>query len=199
VSEWRIAGKIVIACNCDWGCPCNFQARPSRGKCEGGWIWAIDEGHVGNVRVDGLALALYADWPGAIHEGGGRAVGFFDERAGEAQRSVLTRLLRGELGGPWGIFIGTYELAAPQPKRFDLELAEYDTRIRIGDAVELELQTILNPVTKAGVHPEMVLPEGLILTQGKLAASRVFRLRDSVQWDHSGQYAAFGPFAYASA
>ena len=198
MSDWHLAGRIVIACNCDWGCPCNFNARPSRGKCEGGWVWAIDEGRAGNVRLDGLAMALYADWPGAIHEGGGRAVSYFDERADEAQRLVLTRVLRGELGGPWAIFSGTYELAAPEPARFELELAEYDTRIRIGNAVELQLQTMRNPVTKAEAHPEMVLPEGLVVKRGKLAASRVFQVRAGVHYDHSGQYAAFGPFAYSS-
>ena len=198
MSEWHLAGRVVISCNCDWGCPCNFNAPPSRGKCEGGWVWAIEEGHVGSVGLDGLAIALYADWPGAIHEGGGRAVSYFDERADEAQRMALTRVLRGELGGPWGIFSGTYELAAPESARFDLELTDYDTRVRIGNAVELELQTMRNPVTKAEVHPEMVLPEGLVVKRGKLAASRVFQVRAGVRYDHSGQYAAFGPFAYAS-
>lgn len=200
MSEWRVAGDIVIACNCDWGCPCNFQARPSRGKCEGGWVWSIGEGHVGGVQLGGLAIALYADWPGAIHEGGGRAVCYVDDRADPAQRVALTRLLRGELGGPWGIFITTYDLSGPEPARFEVAPGGYDTCIRIGDAVELELQTMRNPVTQAAVHPEMVLPEGLIVKGAKLAASRVFRVRGgSVQYAHPGQYAAFGPFAYASA
>lgn len=198
MSEWHLAGRIVIACNCDWGCPCNFQARPSRGKCEGGWLWAISEGNVGEVHLDGLAMALYSNWPKAIHDGGGRAVCFYDERADEAQRNVLTQLLRGELGGPWGIFINTYELAAPEPATFDLELAGYDTRVRIGDAVNLQLQTMRNPVTQAEVHPEMVLPEGLVVKRGKLAASRVFQVRAGIQYEHSGQYAAFGPFEYSS-
>jgi hypothetical protein len=143
-------------------------------------------------------MALYSDWPGAIHDGGGRAVCYVDDRADGTQRHALTRLLRGELGGPWGIFINTYELAAPEPATFDLELAGYDTRVRIGQAVDLQLQTMRNPVTQAEVHPEMVLPEGLVVKRGKLAASRVFRVHDGIRYDHSGQYAAFGPFEYSS-
>jgi hypothetical protein len=196
--DWRLDGHVLIACNCDYGCPCNFNAPPSRGKCEGGWIWAFERGHVGGIGVDGLAVALYSDWPGAIHEGGGRAVSYMDERADDAQREALTRLVRGELGGPWGIFIKTYELAGPSPARFELELAGHDTRARIGDAVELELTTIRNPVTHAEVHPEVVLPEGLITKHGYMGASRVFRVRDGIGYDHSGQYAAFGRFHYAS-
>ena len=197
MAAWRLNGNVLIACNCDWGCPCNFNAHPSRGHCEGGWIWLIDQGHVEDVRLDGLGVATFADWPGAIHEGGGRAVCYVDERADDAQRSALTRVLRGELGGPWGIFMKTYELAKPTPARFDVDLAEHGSRANIGDAVQLELQAIRNPVTQAEVHPEVVLPEGLVVKRGLMAASKVFRVRGGVEYDHSGQYAAFGRFEYA--
>ena len=199
MSTWNLAGRVVIACNCDWGCPCNFNARPSRGNCEGGWIWSIEKGAIDGVPVGTLGVALYANWPGAIHEGGGRAVAYLDDRADERQQAALIKLLRGEIGGPWGIFSKTYELAPPEPATFEFHLADYDTRVRIGDAVEVEVEAIRNPVSHAEVHPEIVLPEGLVLKSGKLAASRVFRLRSNVSYDHSGQYAAFGNFSYASA
>lgn len=197
MGAWKLDGRVVIACNCAWGCPCNFNALPTSGKCEGGWIWAIESGRIDDVVVDSLAVALYADWPGAIHDGGGRAVCYMDERADDRQRGALTRLLRGEFGGPWGLFQKTYELANPEPAAFDFHFADYETRVRIGEAVEVELDAIRNPVTHAEVHPEMVLPEGLVVKAGKLAASRVFRLRSSIAYDHSGQYAAFGRFSYA--
>lgn len=197
MAAWHLSGNVLIACNCDWGCPCNFNARPSRGHCEGGWIWVIDKGQVHDVPLDGLALALFADWPGAIHEGGGRAACYLDERADQAQRSALTSVLRGELGGPWGIFAKTYDLAGPESARFDVTLANHQSRATIGDRIELELQTVRNPVTQAEVHPEIVLPEGLVTRHGHAAASKVFRVRGGVEYDHSGQYAAFGPFAYS--
>jgi hypothetical protein len=197
MAGWQLTGNVLIACNCDWGCPCNFNARPSRGHCEGGWIWVIGQGHVQDTRLDGLGLALFADWPGAIHEGGGRASSYVDERADAAQRAALTSVLKGDLGGPWGLFKKTYELAEPDAARFDVNLAEHASRATIGDQIELELQTIRNPVTQAEVHPELVLPEGLVVKRGKMAASKVFRVRGGVQYDHSGQYAAFGPFEYS--
>ncbi|MEX2271670.1 MAG: DUF1326 domain-containing protein [Vicinamibacterales bacterium] len=194
---WTVAGNVLIACNCDYGCPCNFNALPSRGNCEGGWIWIVDKGHVDDVSLDGLGIALFAKWPGAIHHGGGRAVCYVDERATDAQRNALAVLLRGELGGPWGLFIKTYALADPVMARFDVRLADYGTRVSIGDAVALELETIRNPVTQAEVHPEVVLPEGLITKRGSMAASKVFRVGSGLEYDHSGQYAAFGRFEYA--
>ena len=197
MAGWRVNGDVLVACSCDFGCPCNFNARPSRGHCEGGWIWHIAQGHVDDVRLDGLAVALFAKWPGAIHEGGGTAVCYVDDRADPTQLAALTRLLRGEVGGPWGLFIKTYQLAAPAPLRFDLHIAEHASRARIGDAVELEFQKIRNPVTQVEVHPEVVLPEGLVLKRGGMAASKVFRVCGGINYDHSGHYAAFGRFDYA--
>lgn len=194
---WSVSGNILIACNCDFGCPCNFNALPSKGHCEGGWIWMIDKGRVDDVSVDGLGVALFAKWPGAIHHGGGQAICYVDERATDAQRIALTRVLRGELGGPWGLFIKTYALEAPAAARFDVHLSGHTTRAKIGDAVSLEMETIRNPVTQAEVHPEVVLPEGLVVKRGSMAASKVFRVGAALAFDHSGQYAAFGPFEYA--
>ena len=75
---WSVAGNVLIACNCDFGCPCNFNALPTHGACEGGWIWIIEKGHVDDVRLDGIGVGLFAKWPGAIHDGGGRAVDVVD-------------------------------------------------------------------------------------------------------------------------
>lgn len=194
---WSVSGNVLIACNCDWGCPCNFNALPSHGNCEGGWIWMIEKGQVDDVALDDLGVAVFAKWPAAIHEGGGRAVCYVDERASEAQRSALSVLLRGELGGPWGLFIKTYALEAPVTARFDVSLEGHSSRASIGDAIALELQTIRNPVTQAEVHPEVVLPEGLVVKRGSMAASKVFRAGEGMGYDHSGKYAAFGRFEYA--
>ena len=89
--KWRLTGQVLVACNCDWGCPCNFNARPTTGKCEGGWSWHVDHGLYGDLRLDGLNFSVFVNWPGAIHEGGGEALLLIDERADRAQHveSVL--------------------------------------------------------------------------------------------------------------
>ena len=197
MSAWSVNGTVLIACNCDWGCPCNFNARPSRGFCEGGWVWLVERGHVGDVQFDGLGVALFAKWPGAIHEGGGRAVAYVDDRADAAQTDALQRVLRGELGGPWGLFIKTYTLEPAVSTAFNVNLAQHSTQVRLGDVVDLQLQKITNPVTHAEVHPEVVLPEGLIVNRAHLAASSRFRVGEPLGYDHSGQYAAFGRFEYS--
>ena len=49
-TRWHVKGTVVISCNCDYGCPCNFNARPTQGKCEGQWVWHVEEGSFGDVR-----------------------------------------------------------------------------------------------------------------------------------------------------
>ena len=29
--DWRICALEINTCNCAWGCPCQFNARPTRG------------------------------------------------------------------------------------------------------------------------------------------------------------------------
>ncbi len=197
-TPWRARGTLVIACNCDYGCPCNFNAPPTQGHCEGQWLWHVEDGSFGDVRLDGLTFTVTADWPGAIHEGGGKAVSFVDERADDAQREAITQLVRGRHGGPWEIFINTYELDGPRSTSFDVQLSGFESRIRIGENVELELDTIRNPVTGAEVHPGAVLPEGLVCKEMSFGRTKTFRVEDGVSYDHSGKYAAVAPFDYAN-
>ena len=197
MAEWELSGTVLVGCNCDYGCPCNFNAPPTNGDCEGGWVWNIDKGRYGDVELDGLTLGVLADWPKAIHEGGGKAVAFYDERADERQREALENLLRGGEGGPWGIFINTYELEAIRPERFELHLDGVHSTARVGDAIALEMTTIKNPVTGAEVHPGAVLPEGLVCKQASFGKSETFRVSAEIEYDHSGQYVAAAPFDYA--
>ena len=199
MAAWNVKGNVLIACNCDWGCPCNFNAPPSRGFCQGGWSWFIDEGRIEDVDVNGLAVSVWAKWPGAIHEGNGAAVAFVDERADERQRGALVKLVRGEVGGPWAIFINTYRLDGPHAASHRLEPADHNSRLRIGDIVQLEMEPIRNPVSNAEAHPEIVLPEGLVVKRASLARSRHFEVAEPMAYDHSGQYTAFGRFEYAGA
>ena len=61
-STWTLKGTLMIACNCDYGCPCNVNGRPTTGKCEGGWTWHIESGSYGRGprRVELLDLRRLA-------------------------------------------------------------------------------------------------------------------------------------------
>jgi hypothetical protein len=197
-TKWKLEGTLLIACNCDFGCPCNFNALPSRGYCEGGWIWQVDEGSFGDTPLDGLSFAVVVKWPGAIHEGNGEAVILVDERADEGQQEAISTLIGGGVGGPWGILAWTWPTVhGPKPVRFEIASDGIEYAVRAGSSVDLRSTTIKNPVTGAEVHPGALLPEGIIVKHMDLGASSVFVLDDEIGFDHSGQYTAVGVFAYA--
>ena len=197
-SNWMMKGQVIVSCNCDYGCPCNVNGRPSTGKCEGGWTWHIEQGAQGDVRLDGLNIGLYCNWPAAIHEGNGVATYLIDERADEPQRAALGVLLEGNAGGPWGIFRRTFsELHGPRYVRYEVDGDTNLPRVLAADALAVDLEYIRNPVTGETIHPRVVLPEGLVVKEAALVGTKQFKVKDDhVSYDHSGRYGAFGFFQY---
>jgi hypothetical protein len=193
---WTMTGTVLVACNCEYGCPCNFQALPSHGKCEGQWTWHVDDGAYDDVRLDGLTFTLSVNWPGAIHEGDGEGVLLVDERADDRQRSAILTLVKGEAGGPWGVLGWTWPtLHGPVAVPYDLRLDGIRSRVRAGDDFELESEPIRNPVTGAEITPGIVLPQGTVLKEAQLGSSKTYRV-DPLGIEYSGRYTATGPFDY---
>ena len=150
------------------------------------------------MRLDGLNIGLYAGWPAAIHEGNGVATYLIDSRADEPQRAALQTLLEGGGGGPWAIFRKTFrELHGPRFVRYEVDEQTQLPRVTANGAVAVEMEFILNPVTKETIHPRVVLPEGLVVKEAALVATKRFTVNDDhVKYDHSGRYGAYGFFQY---
>ena len=130
---WNMKGTLIIACNCEYGCPCNVNGRPTTGKCEGGWTWQLEQGVYGDVRLDGLCIGLYANWPAAIHEGNGVATTLIDQKANPAQREALQSLVEGRSAGPWAIFRKTFkELHGPDFVTYEVDTESRLPRVRAG-------------------------------------------------------------------
>lgn len=198
ITKWNLSGTALIACNCDWGCPCNFNALPTKGACEGGWTWHVERGAVDDVVLDGLNFSVFVKWPGAIHHGNGEGLILIDGRASEAQRDAIAALVSGQFGGPWGVLAWTWpKVHGPRSVAYDLSVDGVRSTLKAGDSVTLRITTIRNPVNGSEAHPGIVLPEGLIVKAADLGASEVFRVDDEIAFDHSGQYSAVGEFNYS--
>src|SRR5512141_238041 len=97
--KWNIEADSLKTCSCDYGCPCEFSAPPTRGYCEGTGAWSIVKGNFGDVKLDGIGVGFAAHWPKAIHEGGGTLALFIDERATPQQREAILTICSGKAGG----------------------------------------------------------------------------------------------------
>jgi len=157
-TKWSLEADFLQACNCDYGCPCEFSAPPTRGFCDGTGAWRVIKGHFGDVPLDGLTVAFAAHWPKAIHEGDGTMTLFIDERADAAQRAALLTICSGQAGGlPFEILATTFsKVLEPVFASIQFNLDGRNSSVRIGDALNIALEPIKNPVTG---EPESVRVE----------------------------------------
>ena len=200
IPSWQLKGDWFDVCRCRVPCACTFAQAPDEGQCDGILAWHVREGNFGDVGLDGLNVAALGSFEGNIWAGEAKnaAAGFFlDERADERQREALEALAHGGEGGPWGIFINTYELLSIKPAPFELELAGERSRLKVGDVAELVMEPIKNPVTGTETRGGVMLPTGLVFNAGWCAASTVFRVQDGISYDHSGKQAEYAPFEYS--
>ncbi|NQW17294.1 MAG: DUF1326 domain-containing protein [Chloroflexi bacterium] len=148
-TKWAINADYYQTCNCDYGCPCEFEAPPTMGFCDGVGAYKITKGNHGDVSLDGLGFAFALHSPGALHEGNLTVVLIFDENASEAQRESLLKITTGQEGGmPFEIIVqlvGT--LIDPIYTSFDFNAAGQNSTVKIGDIASMAFEPIKNPVT----------------------------------------------------
>jgi hypothetical protein len=147
--KWSIEADYLQACSCDYGCPCEFNAPPSRGFCEGTAIWRINRGNYGDVSLNGLSLGFAARWPEAMHLGNGTAALFIDEKADAAQRDALIQIASGKAGGaPFEIIVTTFsKILDPQFVPFKINFNGRNSSVQVGNGIDIALEPIKNPVT----------------------------------------------------
>jgi hypothetical protein len=197
MTPWEIKGRELATCNCDWGCPCQFNARPSKGSCEAVVGIQIDQGHYGQTRLDGLRSVGVFSWPGAIHEGHGKALVIVDARADPAQRDALLKILSGEDTEPgatiFNVFAATYEkMFDPlfKPIALEIDIEARRGRIEVDGAVEASAEPIRNPVTGREHRVRVELPHGFEYTIAEFASGSS-RTQGPIALDQSDRHAHF--------
>ncbi len=171
--KWSFEADFLQACNCDYGCPCEFSAPPTRGFCEGMGAWRISRGYFGDVKLDGLGLAYAAHWPKAIHEGNGTACLFLDERANAQQRDALMQIASGQHGGmPFEILVTTFaKILEPRYVPFQFNFNGRDSSVQVGDAVKVKLEPIKNPVTGEAESVRIEHATGFVFKQAECVSA----------------------------
>lgn len=165
--QWAIKGQEFIHCNCAYGCPCQFNSRPTHGDCQAIGFVKIREGHHGDTKLDGLNIGIVVRWPGAIHEGGGEVVPIVDERASEEQREALLRIMSGEDTEPGATFFQVFsttfdKIHDPVFTRIDFEVdpGARMARVNVPGLVEGRGEPIQNPVSGEEHRARITLPQG---------------------------------------
>ena len=166
-TAWTIEGHEFVHCNCAYGCPCQFNALPTKGHCEAVAGIEIKRGRHGETELNGLNIAMIMAWPGPIHEGRGQVVPIVDERASPAQRESLLRIMSGldtEPGATiFSVFATTFETVHEPvfaPITFEVDVDERTARLEVPGWIEARGEPIRNAVTGEASRAQITLPNG---------------------------------------
>ncbi|HLJ14177.1 MAG TPA: DUF1326 domain-containing protein [Bryobacteraceae bacterium] len=174
-TKWFFEADYLQACNCEYGCPCEFQAPPSHGFCAGVGAWKINRGKFGDIPLDGLALGFAAHWPKALHLGNGTVSLLFEERADQSQRDALMQIATGQAGGmPFEILVTTFSnILPPHYIPFEFRLNGKDSSVRAGTVMQIATEPVKNPVTGEPEGMRIEHETGFIFKTGEVVSGKV--------------------------
>ncbi len=203
-TKWRLAGEEAASCNCAWGCPCQFNALPTHGRCEALAGWQIDEGYYGNTSLNGVKFARIFWWPGPIHEANGTRQLIIDQEATQEQREALIAIESGKHGGAYNEIFAT---VCPNvldvliaPISFDSDRETRMAHVVVFDIGELRTEPIKNPVTGDEHRARIVLPNGFEYKEAEVANTITMHVKSTAPliFENQGSYAQLNAFDWSN-
>lgn len=176
-TAFLIKGMEYANCNCDYGCPCQFNALPTHGNCEYAMFTRVAEGNYGDTDLAGVVFALFGKFPGAVHEGNGTQQLVIDTEASEVQREAIRRIVYNEdsddMNSHWAVY-NAMCTTVMEPIIADIEFeADIDARTatgRVEGLIESRAEPIRNATTGDEVRAQIVLPGGFEYTVAEMGS-----------------------------
>lgn len=200
-SDWRLEGKWLEYCSCDFGCPCESMAPPTQGHCTGVVAFKIDKGHCGDVSLDDLLVAATFYFPRAIHHGEGQMHPILEARTTEEQRNALFYIMSGEnqaVGTMFQIFsviVETIHDPLFLDMEFEWDMAARRARLVVPGVARAQTEPILNPVTDEEHRILTVLPRGWVFYEAEVGAGTAKGIRD-IKFDFAQRHSSLAHFAW---
>ena len=176
--DWYIKGRSFGNCNCNYGCPCQFEDLPTHGHCTGFEVLHIDKGHFGDIDLTGQQAALLYAWPGPIHEGNGAMQVIIDDRATPAQRDALRRVLHGEEteaeATHWWVYramCNTVHDTLSKRINFAVDIDARKAHVTIADVLKSTGRPILSPHGGGEHRVRIDIPNGIEFSLAEIGSA----------------------------
>jgi hypothetical protein len=202
---WEIEGQEIGNCNCDYGCPCQFNALPTDNTCRAFNTLKIDRGYHGDTNLDGVVFAFAIDFPNPIHEGNGTHQVYLDEEASPAQRDAVYRIATGQDTEPMATHFAVYhEMSSNRlepvvlPISCEIDIENATGRVVAGDIVEVNCEPIRNSVTNEVHRAQIHLPNGFEYTAAEMSSGTT-RSTGDIPLELSGSYGQINKYHAGSA
>jgi hypothetical protein len=202
---WNVSGDYCETCSCLFICSCstsNFTLPPNRDDCKFALVFHIEKGTFDAIPLDDLTVALVGYAPAGLMTAVGWSAGLIvDERANPEQREALTKIFRGQAGGPLaGLAPLITDFLGVEARPIHYERTGFRRSVSIPRALEYVIEGFANPLQEGEalhiddpVHPSN---SRLALARSTGAHLHAFGLDwDDVSGRNNGHFA---PFAWHS-
>jgi hypothetical protein len=200
IPNWHLKMDYVETCNCDYGCPCNFNGFPTYGFCRALLLFSIREGNYGDTKLDGIDVIQVQSWPKAIHEGNGTLQMYISKHATEPQRNAVIDIFSGKAKGdaPFALFAPTFKyVLEPQYVDINKTINGKKSSFSVSGVIDVQVESFKNPVTGEEQETEIHLPKGLVWKVVQAAKTKLMRIATpNFNFDHSGQNAFVSTIEY---
>ncbi len=150
---WFIRGEYMESCNCEVFCPCllgkrdergSALAEPTEGHCDVPMIFQIHDGYYGQIRLQGVKVAVAIYTPKAMGLGDWTFGLYLDEDATPEQREASEKIFSGQSGGAVGRFFGPLISHRLPDRIVSMEIGREGTRgwARIPGILDVEYEAI---------------------------------------------------------
>lgn len=201
IPKWNVKAEYVETCNCDYGCPCNFNGFPTYGFCRALVLYSITSGSYGNVKLDGTDVVFAASWPKAIHEGNGTAQLFISKQTTQDQRDAVIKIFAGQAkgNGPFAIFAGTLKyVLEPQFVDIKKKINGKKSSFSVPGVLDVEVESFVNPVTGEEQDTKLQLSKGFIFQLADACKSKLMKVSTpSLNFDDSGKNAFYAKVEFS--
>lgn len=198
-TNWSVSGDYFDTCNCKAACPCVFLSPPTDGECTALVAWHIERGSYGDVKLDGLNVALAVHAPGVMAATKWKAAVYLDDRCDEKQQDALTQIFSGQAGGhpaTLASFVGEIVGMSKLPIEFRREGKGRSLKLgNVGSMNSQPLEGQGGAEVTVNNHPFAVSPgqTHVVAVTGEL------KLKDAgFDWTQQGTASYIAPFAYSN-
>jgi hypothetical protein len=203
--KWTMRGEYMESCNCDYLCPCiytNPQGPVTYDHCVAGLVFRIDDGSVGDTKLDGLKFALVIRSGKVMADGNWVFAGVIDERADPVQRQALGAIVGGEAGGPPAFIrenlVSDFRGVAFKPIEFNLAGLKRSTVIPDILSFEIEGVASRNRSGQPFYIDNTAHPAGRRLALARATASHMHGFGLDLDVVGKGNNGHFAPFSWAA-
>jgi hypothetical protein len=201
-TKWSLSGDYFENCNCGVVCPCvvspaaPLTSRPTEGDCHAAFLYHINQGTYGDVKLDGLNAAVCVSSQGPMGTGNWTSAAYLDERADQKQTEALGAIFGGTAGGPMSAFaplIGKRLGVKKVPIAFKI-----DGKVRSGEIPGV-LSMSVRPLQSATGDEEMwvsgIPPSKVALAVGRDGSTFTDY---GLHWDNSGRNGFYAPINWSN-